>query len=138
MFCEFCGRVPTCGVCGRNDKLPHPRDRSARFWVYVAAGWVKLTVPAGGRLKHAHGGATDEGYACEWNTWERTEDGAVCWEWASDGRDCDGRHSAGGVLVADLDKLEANDLTDIGGPLCPDWDVEEKYQREENAELAGY
>lgn len=113
---------------------------NARFNTYNAGGDVTLTLtPARPVLRHYAGGATDEGYDLTVETWElgRLDDGrdAVFRSWHRDACDCDGRLAEGGELVCPVDRLRARE---VDGVLYPDWDAVDQYQRDYQAEAAGY
>ena len=113
---------------------------NARFWVWHGDGVVKLTLRPGQTLETYKGGNTDEGYSCESCRW--SFDGEfVTREWASWGRDCDGRHEAGGEDHCHLSQLHAVEPSWEGleGIMYPAWTkVDDTWQRDYTAEAAGY
>ncbi len=118
---------------------------NARFWVFTDAGWVKLTLRPGQKLGICHGGLTDEGWSRDWSTWE-LEDGFVCREYGSEGRDCDGGHATfgrdcwpvGGDLVEATEWDGTGHLFEGQRIMRPAWNDRRAWQRDEYAEAAGY
>jgi hypothetical protein len=119
------------------------REKNARFWTFWRCGWVKLTLRPGQTLSASNGGPTDEGYHGEAEVWTHEGD-MVRSEWASWGRDCDGRQEAGGEHVCPLGKLRARDMVEAfdvpenRGIFAPEWERADAWQRDHSAEAAGY
>lgn len=117
---------------------------NARFWVYTDAGPVKLTLRPGQSLTHYVGGATDEGWSSFSSTWSHEGD-HVRREWCDDGRDCDGRLTRGGTDACPIGELAAGmpiywpeNEELFEGIHVPAWGEPDRWQRDEQAELAGY
>ena len=109
--------------------------KQARFWVYHV-GAVRLKLKPGQTLRHSHGGATDEGYNWEANSYSFDGKQVVC-DWHSDGRDCDGRMTRGGTVVARYCDL-AKGHRDEDGITFPVWNEIEASQRDHAAEEMNY
>lgn len=109
--------------------------RNARFWTYVNKGPVKLTLRFGQSLTWSKWERTDEGWSSEGYTWTHEEQG-VRRQWGSDGVDCDGRLRQGGELYAPLAALHAGRTVD--DVTYPAWEKVESWQRDYQAEAAGY
>lgn len=112
---------------------------NARFHAWINGGLVTLTIRPDRSLTHTTGGPTDEGYAWFSETWAlgETDDGrpAVLRSYHKDACDCDGRLSSGGTLICPLGRLRTQS---IRGHMYPDWQTQEQYQRDYQAEAAGY
>lgn len=107
---------------------------NARFWVY-ANGPAKITLKPGQTLRHSRGGPTDEGYSYEEDSWEHLGN-RIEHNWFVDGRDCDGRMTKTGSRISMLEDLKAHaGLDDLSYPV---WRIEDYYQRDFEAEKAGY
>lgn len=119
--------------------------KNARFWFWHNGGWVRLTLKAGDRLTAFAGGSDGEGWTHEVSHWHHTGR-VVRYSWRSEGRDCDGRHSAGGESLCPLHRLAADerleDLSREDGPMLktPDWQAarDRSYHVDHAAEAAGY
>lgn len=110
----------------------------ARFWVWINNGHVKLALSPGQSLTWFRGGPTDEGYSSEWSSWTH-EDGRVRCEWATDGRDCDGRFQDGGESACELYALKSQHCPPFTHPEgMPRWLAVDRWQRDHSAEAAGY
>ena len=116
--------------------------KNARFWTWANGAYVKLTLKPGQRLSWSRFIREDEGWSESGETWELSRDGlAIILEWYSDGCDCDGRLSNGGDMIASADPF-----TFEPSPQCapgeiimrPDWQDGDQYQRDYQAEAAGY
>lgn len=109
---------------------------NARFWIWWNQGWIKLTMKPGDTVTMHTGGATDEGYSCEDQTYEY--DGE-CVQSSIDtwGRDCDGGHEWHGESSCQVTSLRDNEA-DEHGPARPEWKRGNCHQRDQYAELSGY
>ena len=110
--------------------------KTARFWVYWNAP-VKISLKPGQTLAYSTGRrATDEGWDFYAERWTHEGD-RVRRESISDGVDCDGRLSgyceSESLIEADL---QAGYETD--GVVYPRWREIDRYQRDYQAEAAGY
>ena len=84
-------------------------------------------------LSWATGGPDDEGWSAE--GWTVSHEGDhVRLEWWSDGSDCEGRLSRGGVSVWDGETYRKGH----DGTFVPAWQAEGSHQRDYTAEAAGY
>lgn len=115
--------------------------RTVRFWVYVNGGYVRLTLPPGGKVI-AHVKCDDaegEGFSRNVQTWERHPEmhGFALRKVTEKGRDCDGGYSFGYQMVCAYDRL-ARILCMFTGHHTPDWQPAESEQRDYAAEAAGY
>lgn len=109
--------------------------RNARFWAFVNGCHVKITLRPGQTLGHATGGPNEEGWSSEFVEWTHEGD-HLRRESGSDGADCDGRFSTGGVDVCDLDHIAS--YTTPRGVKVPNWRDADRWQRDYSAEAAGY
>jgi hypothetical protein len=114
--------------------------RNARFWVWHNGGWVKLTMRPGQSIVLTSGGLNDEGYS--YSRERFTFNGlTVVVEGVTHARDCDGRmdsYSEHYCGVDDLKAMEA-EVDEYGErPARPHWELGSCFQRDEQAELAGY
>jgi hypothetical protein len=125
---------------------------NARIWLWLNDGWVKLTLQPDQPLNHAHSCHHDEGWSAEYFTW--TWDGHVLVEeHATDGRDCDGRHSTHSTHSTTPDRFRAHParrffnnldprLPDYEMPVpdiaVPEWTRGKCRQRDYSAEAMGY
>lgn len=82
------------------------RDRNARFWCWVADGWVRVTLRPGQSLTWGRSWRDPEGWGFETSTWRHVGQG-VEEDWARGGRDCDGYVEAAGLLFCPLERLAA-------------------------------
>ena len=109
--------------------------RNARFWLFSHNGdWVKLTLKPSQTLSWGSFSEDEEGWTRVSQAWMHEGD-RVRMSWYEDGTDCDGRLSAGGELVCPLEALTARS---VDGLLVPDWDTEQRWQRDYAAEAMGY
>jgi len=107
-----------------------------RFWDWWLDDWVKISVEPFKDVELNCGGPTDEGWAYEARRFEwDIFDGVIKCHMASEGRDCDGRHSSGATFIwTPGGQLgEADD-----GTKRPEWISERNWQRDHAAEAAGY
>ena len=124
-------------------------NSNVRFWVFWNGGFVKITLKPGQRLDAASGGPTEEGYSYTSESWEHCGDHVEC-SAASDGADCDGRHSSYQEYhcrMRDLrrggdrwDRVESWTRGESRPKLIqvPDWMPGEYRQRDYSAEAMGY
>ena len=111
--------------------------RNIRFWVFTNNGPVKLTLKPGQKLSHYQAEPTDEGWSSQYDSWEYVApDGYVLNEFESDGVDCDGRLSRGGYRACMMDDLDSG--AEFDGVQYPAWQRYESWQRDYQAEAAGY
>jgi len=122
------------------------RARNARFWCWVADGWVRLTLRPGQELTWGRFSRDCEGFSAETSTWRHVGQG-VEESWLHRGRDCDGYVESGGLLFCPIDRLAAvpawEDVPDNrhAGKLIgrPDWQkAAPDHCRDEYAEAANF
>lgn len=115
---------------------------NCRFQVFINGDDVTLTLRPGQTLEHYQGGPTDEGWSSVWHSWTLSDDGReLTREYVSDGCDCDGRLTSGGIDYAD-----ANPATFTRGydpykdrpQRWPYWLEESHSRRDYQAEAAGF
>ena len=125
--------------------------RNARFWTWVNDGWVKITLRPDQSLSHHTGGATDEGFSYTVETWSFDGQLVEC-ETNTTARDCDGRLDNTSIYVCPVADLRARDVYEesIGwsveagpeesnrGIFAPEWKRRTAWQRDYEAEAAGY
>ena len=80
---------------------------------------------------------TDEGWSAEGARYWR-EGNHVFQEWYRAARDCDGVWEEGGTLVCHLSQLKARKWADDHDEFLPEWEREEHWQRDHEAERMGY
>jgi hypothetical protein len=137
-------------------KLPN-----ARFWIWYspADGWVKLTLKPGETLECGYGGQHEEGWHRHDEMFEYDEDHQVIVRHViNDGRDCDGRLTREHTARCAVQDLRARDILletieryvfwqeDVPnheieachGVFAPEWVSVAAWQRDEQAEMAGY
>jgi hypothetical protein len=107
---------------------------TARFWVFCAEGFAKLSLRDGESLRRYVGGSDEEGCSFTETIWER-EGINVFRKIYSWGRDCDGPHSSEYTHVCTVYNLAA--VTDYDVPV-PAWEEVESSLRDYFAEAAGY
>ena len=116
--------------------------RNCRFLVFINGDDVKLTLRPGQTLEHFQGGATDEGWSSEFESWTLSDDGdELRREYVTDGSDCDGRlsHYATAYASTDPDSFHAgHDPYKQRPALFPYWTEASREQRDYAAEAAGY
>ena len=122
----------------------HKRPAAARFWTYHRGGYVRLSLRPGEQLRHETGGPTDEGYHGEASIYTHAGDD-IALDWATWGRDCDGRTESYGASFAPLATLTARDAFDLTngasearGIRLPVWNRGRTRNRDHAAEAAGY
>jgi len=114
------------------------RYKNARFWNWVNGAYVKLTLEPGQVLNWHNCEGHEEGWSSYEESWELSSDGEVIVrEYMSDGTDCDGRLSSGGTMIASADGSTFRDYAGEGY-FCPDWVDDDRWQRDQSAEAAGY
>lgn len=115
----------------------------ARFWIWENDGWIKLTLAPGQALKWRKYTHDEEGYSLIFVRWIH-EGNHIRRESGMRGSDCDGAIARGGADHCHLSRLQAvppympgRDEWKPEGR--PDWqEVEESWQSDPQAELAGY
>jgi hypothetical protein len=120
--------------------------KTARFWVWANSGLVRIKIKPGQTLDWGTYEKTDEGFSSTYETWEWCDiDGLVTHTHGSDGRDCDGRFQSGGEQRCRDNQLAQGRtnydmLPDGKGKVIhfPNWYDAEQYQRDYEAEKAGY
>ncbi len=121
----------------------HDYDTTIHAWRFI-----RLT-EADPVLSVHHGEKHEEGWSSHSLRWTfYPEEGVVTCDWIDDGRDCDGRMTQSGRLICPVDQLAARDVYADGnaeaseeGPLpfrAPEWTDGGRWQRDYNAEAAGY
>jgi hypothetical protein len=112
------------------------KAKQARFWIDYKGGIVRLKINCGQTLSFSHGGLTDEGYSYTGESYN-FDGAAVACDWATNARDCDGRHSHTGSAYCDVARL-ASGYRDESGVTFPAWEHGETEQRDYSAEAMGY
>ena len=119
----------------------HASPLTARFWVWINAGWVKLALKEGQSLSWAEGHVTDEGWSAQAETYSRLDDVITC-EWRHEGRDCDGYLEQYGQSSCHVTQLAAKEPFDPSelpeGAGVPEWVKGTCGQYDQSAALAGY
>lgn len=125
--------------------------QTARFWVYWAEGWVKLSIPPGDNIELRSFGKHEEGWSSHVERW--SNDGKeVIWEVYNDGTDCDGRHSSASEFVCPVEKLKSIPITKripVPGTLYeeihvetglfqPEWERTDSSVYDQYAQLSNY
>jgi len=108
---------------------------NARFWSWMNGHPVKITLRPGQTLTWSKWQRTDEGWDAFSSTWSHVGDG-VRYEWCNDGVDCDERLRQGGEAFAALEGLRAGN--EVEGITYPHWARRNTWQRDYQAEAAGY
>ena len=115
---------------------------NARFWVYWAGDWVKLTLAPGEQCAFEERHATDEGWSAEYHEYGYDDnDLAVESMVVRDGVDCDGRMVTRWVGMCPVSRLRAvpAERDEYGDrPDRPDWQRLDGGVRDYTAEAAGY
>jgi len=134
-----------------NAPVSTDRIITARFWVFVNEGFVRLSLKDGESIEHTTGGLADEGHGYESTKWER--DGEIITRhYIAWGADCDGRyerHSTDTAHIEELERVEhyppVQDWLQLDRPedwpivcLTPNWESGERGQRDYSAEAAGF
>lgn len=119
---------------------------NARFYVWENGQDIKITLRPGESVSWSSGGATDEGWSRDYETW--SFDGTFVYnESISDGVDCDGRLTRECQSICHLMDLRKCQPTqrdwtsgeDVAwGPLVPQWRKLERSQRDQFAEAMNY
>lgn len=96
--------------------------------------WIQLSRAE--TVESSHTERTEEGWTGTYLRWYLDGADVVC-EYATDGRDCDGRLSTFVEYRCSVDKLDANKREDrpFG---TPEWQETGSRQRDYSAEVAGY
>lgn len=114
---------------------------NARFWIWWADGWVKLTLRRGDVLTVHRGGPTDEGWSYLEESY-RFDGVFVTLRTYSVARDCDGKFETerrDRCHVLDLRaRFNEPDYRPPGGGGSPKWREVSARQRDHSAEAAGY
>ena len=117
--------------------------KTARFWTHINGGMVKLSLQDGQAVATCNSGPTEEGYCSECSSWTR-EGNLIRLEYASDGRDCDGRSSyeaTARCYVSELARTEcySRERDQFGATIrLPEWQHYDARQRDYTAESMGY
>ena len=122
--------------------------KTVRFWTYHHGSLVKISLRDGQRATLIEGGPTDEGWSSRSNSYQRSGF-TVTLTWGSDGADCDGRLTTGGITVANIfalhrqyveDELLAGTiLAEHYGPRTMPWRQVEDYPvYDQYAQAMGY
>jgi hypothetical protein len=122
--------------------------KTARFWVWVNDGWVKLSIPPGQCLTWSEAHPTDEGWSGQSQCWTNTGEEVIL-EWTDEGRDCDGFISHEGTSTCPIEQLRARDMyspetwggdppTENKGIFAPEWEHDRHSVYDEEAVKAGY
>lgn len=111
--------------------------RTARFWVCYGNGIVRIKLRKGQEVSCSEGGQTDEGFSYTGHCW--SFDGEeVTYNTVTNARDCDGPISHGGSGYCKLADLQGHESRE-DGVRFPKWSSRGKdWQRDYNAEAAGY
>ena len=109
---------------------------NARFWVYHNDDVVKLTLRPAQSLTAWTYTTDEEGWCATSEHWSHEGDSVVN-TWDSIGVDCDGKLRTGGSRRAALDKLHEYRY-EPGEPKFPKWEDTAQWQRDYQAEAAGY
>lgn len=116
---------------------PFQSNTTARFWVYLNDGIVRIKLRKGQELSWAEGGQTDEGFSYTGHCW--SFDGEeVFYNIVTNACDCDGPISHGSSAFCKLRELAV-----IANEECtqafPHWQQRGRgWQRDAYAEAAGY
>lgn len=118
-------------------RKPFASNTTARFWVCYGGGLVRIKLRKGQEVSCSEGGQTDEGFSYTGHCW--SFDGEeVSYNTITNASDCDGpiSHGASGFCrLADLQGHESRE----DGVRFPKWASRGKaWQRDHNAEAAGY
>lgn len=108
--------------------------KNARFWDYINGSDVKITLRPGQQLHHFKAEPTEEGWTSALNVWKHEGDRVTLLS-KHDGVDCDGRLAGGGECWCAIDDLAARE---VDGVKFPDWHEGDRWQRDYQAEAAGY
>ncbi len=75
--------------------------KTIRFWVSHRGSPVRISLRDGDRAILVEQGLDDEGWHCNSKVYER-HGYEVLLDYCNDGADCDGRHSSGGLVAANV------------------------------------
>lgn len=114
--------------------------KTARFWVYVNSGPVKISLQPNQHLTHEQFCYTEEGWERCVTSWEFDSESAyVTTEWCNDGRDCDGRLTTTGEAQCHLNDLKRGRVASDWAIAWPAWaETAEPQTYDEFAVAAGY
>lgn len=121
----------------------HPKLRNARFWIWENDDWVKVTVKVHQQLVWYQGGPTHEGWRSKRVVFTHVGD-VIERETTSDGCDCDGRLTRTHTEICKIENLKLDEpyreegSNDWVPPGVPQWEKESSFQRDYEAERAGY
>lgn len=113
--------------------------KTARFWVYVNNGWVKLSLRPDEAVEWDHYQVNEEGYTHV--SWRFENDAArVLFHCYTAGRDCDGRYESDVTKTCNLNGLKdyVSEYQPDFVPGTPDWQELRHTLRDHTAEAAGY
>ena len=121
----------------RGYRKPFAPNTTARFWVCYGSSYVRIKLRKGQELACSEGGQTDEGFSYTGHSW--SFDGEeVTYNTVTNASDCDGPISHGYSAFCKLDELKAIRNEDDTHSF-PHWQERGKgWQRDHNAEAAGY
>jgi hypothetical protein len=105
---------------------------TARFWVWVNSGWVRLALRDGESVCHVEVVPDWDGYKSKAQEWTREGD-SVGYYRRIDSRDCDGFFRTECELACDVSDLEALSGID-DGPRVPDWKEWSSTSKDSHAE----
>lgn len=131
------------------EQFLDPIAETARFWVYLERGWVKLSIPHGKTLRWGSSSADEEGFHSCYHEWSYHSE--VTWYEGLSGRDCDGRYSNEKTVSAPVKDLAADPARGFIGrwngkkwsehwekPATPKWSRHEELCHDYSAQKAGY
>lgn len=126
--------------------MKHDSPRTVRIWILWKDSWVRLPLKPCKPVELFEGGETDEGYSMRWETYEYDSlEGVVRSTIHMEGRDCDGRSSydwdgywpVGGPTEPCLHFRDDGEQVELDIER-PEWTRSNAYQRDYEAEAAGY
>jgi hypothetical protein len=110
--------------------------QTVRFW-HHHKGAVLIKLAAGQTVRHFHAYSTDEGWGSETTSYYFDGRTIEC-AWSTDGRDCDGRMTRGGLTYCPASQAQAGYHDAEYGITFPAWQEGESTQRDYSAEAMGY
>lgn len=117
-------------------KLVNPQKIPLQFRTWVGDKLTRISLVDGQIVRFHFHHLTDEGWRSE--DYQFTRHGlTINFIHATDGRDCDGRHSTYWEGECHRDNLHSRSLGRVGRRL-PHWVPLDSYQRDYEAEKAGY